>query len=539
MKKVPFVLFVFFVWAVFPAGPCLGATFDVKTADDLQNALSIAEQNGEEDLIKIYRGTYYGNFSHVTNQNKLITIRGGHSEGGGYSEDPAITVLNGNAVGMVLKCHTSGGIVIENLSIRNGADGGVSAISTPSESGGKAGSIVVQNTIIRDNRHEGYPGGGLYAESFAPDGTSGFIAILNNTISGNTASSFGGGAFIRTLSKTGSTEWTGIVISNNIVTFNNSGWRGGGIHVGSETETGPTSKITLSGNTFMNNSSQGNGGGVSIEEFRSGSGTSPGILLESNVIYKNASGKHGGGVHIDALPDDGSASPIQLIGNQIIENTAAGECGGLYAKSGETRSAGSGIIVANNTVSKNAAEQAVGGVKVISGGAASGKVILTNNMIVNNVSNDQIGGVHALASDTIGTSNDVIFTNNTISGNRATNRAGGLFSSGYNNEVKIYNNIIWGNEAAEGGDIHLLSGYANYTGWNNNYSGMAGAWTSQGNNMHQDPRFAGTEDFHLTASSPCIDSGTNQAPALPGADIDGDPRVHGDAPDMGADEFVQ
>jgi hypothetical protein len=56
-------------------------------------------------------------------------------------------------------------------------------------------------------------------------------------------------------------------------------------------------------------------------------------------------------------------------------------------------------------------------------------------------------------------------------------------------------------------------------------------------------------DFHLKASSPCIDSGNNSAPYLPATDIDGDDRRiddpafadtgNGSAPivDMGADEY--
>ncbi len=47
----------------------------------------------------------------------------------------------------------------------------------------------------------------------------------------------------------------------------------------------------------------------------------------------------------------------------------------------------------------------------------------------------------------------------------------------------------------------------------------------------------GVGDFHQLASSPTIDAGTAGA-GLGSADIDGDPRSLGSAPDIGADEFV-
>jgi len=54
-----------------------------------------------------------------------------------------------------------------------------------------------------------------------------------------------------------------------------------------------------------------------------------------------------------------------------------------------------------------------------------------------------------------------------------------------------------------------------------------------------DPLFvdASLDDFHLTWSSPCRETGDPGAPGLPVNDFEGDPRNAGAAPDMGADEF--
>ena len=60
-------------------------------------------------------------------------------------------------------------------------------------------------------------------------------------------------------------------------------------------------------------------------------------------------------------------------------------------------------------------------------------------------------------------------------------------------------------------------------------------------NISDDPLFVDpdNDDFHLSIDSPCIDAGTTDLPKsleLPATDFEGDPRVIGDAPDIGADE---
>ena len=61
----------------------------------------------------------------------------------------------------------------------------------------------------------------------------------------------------------------------------------------------------------------------------------------------------------------------------------------------------------------------------------------------------------------------------------------------------------------------------------------------EGGNQDAEPLFAPPPslDFHQLAGSPTIDAGV-VTPLLGSADIDGEPRTQGSAPDIGADEFV-
>lgn len=56
-------------------------------------------------------------------------------------------------------------------------------------------------------------------------------------------------------------------------------------------------------------------------------------------------------------------------------------------------------------------------------------------------------------------------------------------------------------------------------------------------NISVDPQFVASNDFHLQATSPCINAGTNTAPSIPSTDKDGNPRIVGGVVDMGAYEY--
>jgi hypothetical protein len=89
----------------------------------------------------------------------------------------------------------------------------------------------------------------------------------------------------------------------------------------------------------------------------------------------------------------------------------------------------------------------------------------------------------------------------------------------------VINCILWGN----GDDLHDCTA---------TYSNISDGDPGEGN-ISLDPLFvdAPNDDYHLTAGSPVIDAGDNNAPELPNTDKDGNYRIMNCMVDMGAYEY--
>jgi len=173
---------------------------------------------------------------------------------------------------------------------------------------------------------------------------------------------------------------------------------------------------------------------------------------------------------------------------------------------------------------------------------------IANNIIAGNYAGQHGGGISSVYSDPT-------ITNNIITGNSAFFCGGGVYCHIGGQTTTITNNIITGNSAdlvsggCAGGGIYVeFAANATITyddAWDNtpdDYSGHAVPGTGC---ISADPLFVdpSTGDYHSQRGSPCIDAGDNNAPALPGFDFDGKPRVmDGDGDgiavvDMGAFEY--
>lgn len=207
------------------------------------------------------------------------------------------------------------------------------------------------------------------------------------------------------------------------------------------------------------------------------------------------------------------------------------------------------------------------GVYVTSQGAGwQGAVVRANNSVVSG--NGEAGiwsfsiddGLYEVpGGEVIGiepsASGDLTVTSSTITGN-SVGLVGAPFPPGSEGGggawIRLYNSIVYGN-AQHDLDFRWFGEYAVWmtsgivhscVGWEE-LAGIRG-------NIASDPLFAGPDngDFKLQAGSPCVDAGgmywqptialQDGAPIISwdaGKDLDGNPRISGSRPDMGAYEF--
>jgi uncharacterized repeat protein (TIGR01451 family) len=190
------------------------------------------------------------------------------------------------------------------------------------------------------------------------------------------------------------------------------------------------------------------------------------------------------------------------------------------------------------------------------GGASvdSNNGVLTNNIFIKNGSINA-GGAAYLAGPISNT------TNNTMTLNSTAGNGGGLAVDLPNetDTANIYNNIILNNTSQTSGhdDIFVdddsdrrfdvLGSFVNL--FNNDFTEFVSSCENlagcnprvvRENNIDADPLFVDADagDVNLTENSPAIDAGDPDAPDIPPSDFDGNPRIEGPAPDMGALEFV-
>ncbi len=166
--------------------------------------------------------------------------------------------------------------------------------------------------------------------------------------------------------------------------------------------------------------------------------------------------------------------------------------------------------------------------------AQKAKPIVVNSVFTQNVAVDNGGAVANQGASPV-------YTNCTFYGNEAN--VGGAMGN-MDSRVTITNCILWGNsgtpQLADANSLTVV-----------NYSDVEEG--APGINISVNPRFvdAHMRDFHLRASSPCIDAGMNTAGAPLGGvttDIEGDARGYDGSPDatrgdgsdydIGADEFT-
>lgn len=194
--------------------PHAGATtWCVSTAGDLRAKLLVAASNGEDDVIRLVRGSYLAGgsgFSFNSTQVFALTINGGFDATcTNASQDARDTVLDGGGLSQVLSINGPGSVAIRHLTIRNGLRSGSSGGGLQMTGSLATSQVVLAACILRDNvsdyavgaaiidgEGEIHVDGNLVTGNSAPNdgglyvygGTTTNVYMTNNTIAGNSAS---------------------------------------------------------------------------------------------------------------------------------------------------------------------------------------------------------------------------------------------------------------------------------------------------------------------------------------------------------------
>jgi parallel beta-helix repeat protein len=333
----------------------------------------------------------------LTVSNCLISGNTAEYGGGIYDKSSGPFILI-NSVVSGNKATNSGG----------GIGGGVYAYTT-------SGGIEISGSKIINNSSDG-TAGGMRAE--ITGSSLGNLVITNSTISGNFASSQGGGARLYDGSTTAK-----LVISSSVVSGNLSESIGGGIRLYTN---GPAS---VTATNFVNNQSTDNGGGLWIggpgsvaikggrfagntaatSSDRLGGGLYSGITNNTVTITgaNFADNQAGSGAGIGVL---GSPS-LTIASTTIVENHATEVGGGIGLNiPGTTKITGC-------TISSNSAPGSGGGAYI----EGSGNITVQSTKFLGNTTFASGGGLILDSSST-----HISLVGNTFSGNTAFAYGGGL-----------------------------------------------------------------------------------------------------------------
>ncbi len=222
----------------------MAAEFHVTNATELQNALSVAANNGEDDIIYLAAGTYQGCFSYrpPASEHMSLIIMG---ESGTTAQD-IITESPPGSPGWVwdLYDQTSGAlayIILGGITVQNGW-GGIFASTDKYD-------VVIFNCIIRNNIGVSW-GGGIFidmANSFTLQNS----LVLDNGVTQSSGYSQGGGVYMR--SYFGDCTAINNIIARNKAEGSNS--EGGGFWVSTY-----HGDVYLLGNTIYSNQATKGGG---------------------------------------------------------------------------------------------------------------------------------------------------------------------------------------------------------------------------------------------------------------------------------------
>ena len=290
-SKLALVRFLFAIAAMSAGLPAGAHVWCVSTAADLQAKLLLAQANGEDDTIKLVRGTYAVGtdaFHFQSTESFGLVINGGFDAGCAQTaQDPRLTILDGGGVHAVFRSQSAGNLALRYLTLQNGrfdggAGGGIQIFGTGPDS-----SVVLGINILRNNVSN-------FATCVGFIQVEGTVHVNGNLIVGNTTPAAGG------LSIDAGANAL-IYVTNNTIANNTTGNATAGfLYVPGSNNTAPDAY-------FSNNIMWNNVAGSDVQFF------GPGIQFNNNdIAVINGFQTAGSGANLSVDPVFASSSDFHL-----------------------------------------------------------------------------------------------------------------------------------------------------------------------------------------------------------------------------------
>ncbi|MDC0684842.1 choice-of-anchor Q domain-containing protein [Sorangium atrum] len=484
----------FVALAVVVAGSRAARARTIDVPEDYPTIQAAVEAAENHDRIRVAPGTYPESIAWT---GKSIALIGAGPDA--TIVDPSL----GPGGRCLMLVDVPPGTRVEGFTCRNGTTD-----ATSPDGGGmliQGGRLQVKRVVFQNNLAFGN-GGGLWIEGAN-------VTLHDASFLNNEADSGGGGGG----GGLGITLGGEVKVVRSIFSFNFANPSGGGLIV----LDGSSAKVVES--RFEGNFGRSGGGIWSVDSELKVSGS----VFSGNVSDFSGAALGGSNSSVEVADStiDGNESDsrqqhvIRVSGSlAMFRSSITGNLGGGIASIGDLTVLDCSF--ANNTATRG------GGINT------TGTARVTNSVFFVNTANGA-GGLNDIEAlgGAIYANGDLRVTNCTFYGNPAQgfklpSDGGGLYVA--SGTTTVLNSILWGdspNEIAGPGTAVIT------------YSDVMGGYPGTGN-IDQDPLFVAPAegDLHLQASSPARDAGLFTS-SLPKTDLDGNPRVSGAAPDMGAYEI--
>ncbi len=517
------------------------ATFPVSDPASFQAALTVAEGNGEDDVIEVAAGNYAvaATLTYTSAESHSLQVIGAGT---------GAAVLDGGGSTQILRLESwaaGGDLRVEGLTFQEGhsssSAGGALHLETA------AGSQALIDCEVLDSSTSGENGIGGGASLVSDIGA---VTVAGCGFRRNTSEANVGGLYVAVTAATIALSES--VFEDNVV--DNLGGQeyfgdGGGAML--YTDAGGTT--TVSGCTFSGNTAAGganpDGGGLMIYML----GTDVAATVESSVFSGNQAGLGGAGLFVRINATGTVSCRENLFENNV---TLAGSGGGalLYVDGGS-------IEVADNTAAGNVAAEDGGGIWINHG---SGSTVVAGNTFAGNQAGVNGGGL-TLASDSatasvgrnvfrdngcagVGAglsyatgSGSLELARSTFYGNQAGSEGGGfyLYLEDETAPVDLTDLILWHDIPDElayssaGGPVTVELRYSDVEG------GSGQSWFGPGC-LDTDPLFVDPDAGDLNLAWPTFpDAGPGQSPCIDAGDPASAPDPDGTRADMGGLYFDQ